>query len=356
MRMKQIKAMAAAGVMAAVLCAGTGLNVKADVPQAGTQDASIEKNLHIADGITVPTTTFTFRFAKVTPDAPEIPDKAVDYSNKDTVSEHKVTKTAESILSGVTFPHAGEFVYMLTEEIPKDNTLEGGKMTYDTSEWTLRIYVKNTASGDLEVSNITASKEGNEKKQEKIFFDNKFEKTTTLEVEKQTEGELADRTKKFDFVIRFAKAPTLDEGITSFTTSDGRTYEYGKDHEFKLSDDEKIVFDNLPAGTTYEVVENGAKDNYVPSVKVTENGAMKEIKLDKAHEAEALSSTQVHEEGKLNLAGEGKNHVTFTNTIDNADVPVTGVMMNSMPYIILMLAAGAGFIGYIIVKRHHTTL
>ncbi len=353
MKMKQIKAL----VLVAVLCVGTGINVKATEqlpPQVGTTDTNIEKNLYIAEGITVPTTSFIFNFKKVTKDAPEIPEQKVEYSKDDIVSENKATKIKESILNGVVFPHAGEFTYTLNEE-KGDVNIEGGIMTYDTSEWTLRIYVKNTKDGKLEVSNITATKAGDGNKQEKIAFDNKFEKTTSLTVEKQTNGDFADRTKKFDFTICFTKAPTVDESITSFKNSaDNKVYQYGQEYTFSLKDDEVKVFDNLLAGTTYEVIEKGAKDNYVPSVKVQENGGeVKEVKLDKFHEADSLSSKAIHNDGKLNLAGENKNYVTFTNTIDNVDVPVTGVMMNNIPYILLMVGVATGFAGYIVMKRRN---
>lgn len=352
MGMKKRKAIIA-GMMAVTLCMGAGISVRGaepSVPQIEVGNANIEKNLHIAEGIDIPNITFWFRFEGVD-DAPKIPDQEISYTKNDSnlFQSNKVTKKTEDILSGVVFPHAGEFTYKLTE-IAGSTELEGGIMTYDTTAWTLSVYVKNSENGKTEISNITVSKEG--KKQEKIAFDNKFEKTTSLTVEKQIEGAFADRTKKFEFTIQFQKSPTLDSNKKSFTTSDNREYEYGKEHTFKLGDDEKIVFDNLPAGTTYEVIEKGAKDKYVPSVKVEENGNPPvEAGLTRETEDQLLSSTAVHKGEKMNLAGEKKNYVVFTNTLDKEDVPITGVMLNEMPYILLMGAAAVGLGVYFVIKR-----
>lgn len=352
MGMKQRKAIVA-GMMAVTLCMGVGISVRGaepSVPEIGLGNADIEKNLHVAEGIDIPNTTFRFHFEGVD-DAPKILDQEISYTKDDSnlFQSNKVTKKAEDILSGVVFPHAGEFTYKLTE-IAGSTELEGGTMTYDTSVWTLRVYVKNGENGKTEISNITASKEGN--KQEKIAFDNKFEKTTSLIVEKQIEGALADRTKKFEFTIQFQKSPTLEQNKTSFITSDNKEYEYGKEYPFQLSDDEKIVFDNLPAGTTYEVIEKGAKDKYVPSVKVEENGnSAVEAGLTRETEEQSLSSTAIHKGEKLNLAGEKKNYVVFTNTLDEKDVPITGVMLNEMPYILFMGAAAVGLGVYFVIKR-----
>lgn len=354
MRMKTRKVIAA-GMMTVTLCMEVGVPVKAaelSMPLAGTGNADIEKNLHIAEGITVPDIIFTFHF-EGTGDAPEISDKKISYTQDDgdLFDNNVVRKNAENIFSDVNFPHAGEFTYTLTE-LAGNQEADGGIMTYDPTIWTIHVYVKNTENGKTEISSVTASKEG--QKQEEIVFDNKFEKTTSLTVEKQTKGPFADRTKKFDFTIRFEKSPTLDENKSSFITSENKEYEYGKEHKFRLSDDEKIVFDNLPAGTTYEVIETGAKDKYVPSVLVEENGnTAMEIGLNKETEGESLSSVAIHEGKKLNLAGEKKNYVVFTNTLDEQDVPVTGVMLNGMPYILAMSAAAVGLGGYFVIKRRY---
>lgn len=341
--------------MAVTLCMGAGVSVKAAgarVPLAGSRNADIEKNLHIAEGITVPDITFTFHFEGVG-DAPEISDKKISYTQNDgnLFDGNIVRKNVENIFSEVNFPHAGEFTYTLTE-LAGNQEADGGIMTYDPASWTIHVYVKNTEDGKTEISSVTASKEG--QKQEKIAFDNKFEKTTSLTVEKQIKGAFADRTKKFDFTIRFEKSPTLDENKNSFITSENKEYEYGKEHKFCLSDNEKIVFDNLPAGTTYEVIETGVQDKYVPSIAVEENGnTAVEVSLTKETEGQSLSSVAIHKGEKLNLAGEEKNYVVFTNTLDEQDVPVTGVMLNGLPYILVMGASAAGLGGYFVIKRRY---
>lgn len=342
MKVKGMKVMTLAGMLAAGMSMGTNVWASTPIVGNGTETdpagAEITKNLHIADGVTVPETNFTFEFTKITQDAPEIETKKVQYENTDTAVDNVVTKTTEDIFDGVKFPHAGEFAYKLKETAGSID-VESGKMTYDTSEYTIRVYVKNGEKG-LYISDITAEK--NKQKQSCIDFLNTFRKDTTLTVSKKTVGELADKTKKFSFTITFTKAATCEED--SFTSGD-KTYNYGEAYTFELADGDAVTFE-IPAGTTYEVVEAGAADGYTPKVVVVENGG--EPKTIGAQEEDSLSSAQVNG-GKKNLAGEHENKVEFTNTY--REIPITGVIMNNFPFIFMVLTAAAGFAGCIFGRR-----
>lgn len=339
MKFKKFKTAAAAGLMAAVMCMGTVVSA-ADIP---TVNAEIQKDFQIAEGITVPDITFTFTFERKESDAPEIEDKTVTYSSNDGVTSGISSKTVADIFSGVTFPHAGVYTYTVKETAGAPS-VENGTVTYDESVYTVRVYVKNTEDG-LAIDQITAAKPGaagTEKKQGAIKFVNKFEKTTSLVVEKTTVGDLADKTKPFEFKVKFER-PATYEGNTF--TSEGKEYTFGEEHTFTLADGDKKTFSNLPAGTRYVVTEVGKEDGYTPSVTVVENG--KQTVTNKtAADADSLAT---EETGKTNLAGEGTNKVTFTNTY--ADVPITGIIMNNLPFVILILAAAAGIVGYLVIRR-----
>ena len=343
MKAKGMKAVTLAGMLAAGMSMGT--NVWASVPTVGTgteaepAKVSITKNLEIADGITVPKTEFTFAFTKVTEDAPDIAVKTVSYFDTDKAADHVVTKSTENIFEGVEFPHAGEFLYKLKETAGTID-VQSGKMTYDTSEYTVHVYVKNSAEG-IYISDVTAEKNG--KKQSSIDFLNTFQKSTSLTVSKKTAGDLADKTKKFSFAITFTKAPTCSED--SFL-SNGETYKYGEEYTFELADSDDITFE-IPAGTTYEVVEKAAADGYSPKVVVVENGGTP--KMTEAQDADSLSSAAVND-GEKNLAGEGVNTVEFTNTHHAS--PVTGVNVSILPFIAMMLASAAGLAGCVFGRRH----
>lgn len=342
MKFKKFKTAAAAGLMAAVMCMGTVVSA-ADTP---TVDAEIQKDFQIAEGITVPGITFTFTFAGVEADAPAISAKTVAYSNADTdtVTSGISSKTVAEIFSGVDFPHAGVYTYTV-RETGGETSVENGTVTYDGSVYTVRVYVKNTENGGLAIDQITAAKgaEGQEVKQSEIKFVNKFEKKTNLVVKKNTVGDLADKTKAFTFNVTFTKPATYD-GSTFVSGND--TYTFGQEYTFTLADGGQKVFSNLPAGTRYVVTEVGAADDgYAPSVTVVENGEQT-VTNKTAADVDSLATAET---GKTNLAGEGTNTVTFTNTYK--DVPITGIIMNNLPFVILILAAAAGIVGYLVIRR-----
>ena len=339
MKFKKFKTAAAAGLMAAVMCMGTVVSA-ADI---STVNAEIQKDFRIAEGITVPDITFTFTFERKESDAPEIEDKTVTYSSNDGVTSGISSKTVADIFSGVTFLHAGVYTYTVKETAGAPS-VENGTVTYDESVYTVRVYVKNTEDG-LAIDQITAAKPGaagTEEKQDAIKFVNKFEKTTSLTVAKHTEGALADKTKAFTFKVTFTKPATYD-GSTFVSGND--TYTFGREYTFTLADGGQKVFSNLPAGTRYVVTEVEAADGYAPSVTVVENGTQT-VTNKTAADADSLATAET---GKTNLAGEGTNTVTFTNTYK--DVPITGIIMNNLPFVILILAAAAGLVGYLVIRR-----
>lgn len=343
MKFKKFKTAAAAGLMAAVMCMGTVVSA-AEEPTVPTANAEIQKDFQIAEGITVPDITFTFTFAGLEADAPVISPKTVAYSNADTVTSGISSKTVAEIFSGVTFPHAGVYTYTV-KETAGATSVENGTVTYDRSDYTVRVYVKNTENGGLEIDQITAAKSGaagTEEKQDAIKFVNKFEKTTSLTVAKHTEGALADKTKAFTFKVTFTKPATYD-GSTFVSGND--TYTFGREYTFTLADGGQKVFSNLPAGTRYVVTEVEAADGYAPSVTVVENGTQT-VTNKTAADADSLATAET---GKTNLAGEGTNTVTFTNTYKH--VPITGIIMNNLPFVILILAAAAGLVGYLVIRR-----
>ena len=106
---------------------------------------------------------------------------------------------------------------------------------------------------------------------------------------------------------------------------------------FKLHDREQLVFNDLPAGTRYVVSEIGAEDGYTPSIQVTENGVQGEV--IQGNEKDTVSSAS---DGSSNLVGENENKVVFTNTFN--DTPITGLILNALPFAILIGIAVLVFI------------
>ena len=190
-------------------------------------------------------------------------------------------------------------------------------------------------------------------KPDKLSFKNTYEKNggedfkenQALVVEKQTVGELADKTKNFTFRLTLRKAKTAkDETIIGKIGNKEVKFTYGEEKEFQLRDGEQLVFEKLPAGTRYNAVEVGETDGYTPKVKVIEDGKQN---ADKAGtDAGDLSSAAT---GQTNLVGEKENRVTFVNTYK--DVAVTGIITNNMPFIVLAGLLASAIIVLAVAKK-----
>lgn len=204
----------------------------------------------------------------------------------------------------------------------------------------------------LEIEKITA--QGASGKTNKILFTNTYAKNdATLTIEKNTTGTYVDKTKEFNFEITFTKSPMSDQ--TTFTGkigSESVECTAGTAKPFTLADGEQLVFSNLPVGTTYVVKELAATDGYTPSVTVVENKKNTVNNRIAAQEGDALDTLK--EGGKKNLVGEAENKVTFTNTHQGGVVP-TGILMNNLPFILLVAVAIVAFVSLAVIKRRRTS-
>lgn len=345
---KKLGAFVLAGTM--LLSMGTTVFAAGEptVPDVNSNgQVPITKEFEMADGLKTPAATFKFTATSTTEGAPTatIGDVSFTEEQPGTLKGEKyVLEGTTAISFQGTWPHAGEYVYTVKET--QENMTN---VTYDTSSYILRVYVINGTTG-LEVEKITA--QGANGKTDKILFTNTYAKNdATLTIEKNTEGDYADKTRKFDFEITFTKSPMSDQ--TTFTGTIGaQSVEYtaGQTKTFKLADGEKLVFNNLPVGTTYMVKELAATDGYTPKVTVVENKTTT-VTNKTVQETEALDTLK--ENGKNNLVGENENKVTFTNTYK--DVAVTGIVMNNLPFILLVAVAIVAFVSLAVIKRRRTS-
>lgn len=310
---------------------------------------TITKDFEMADGLATPNVTFKFTATSETPDALPAMIEDISYAagDKGTLKDEKYVISKDTAISFTgNWKHDGEYVYTVTES--QENPVEN--VTYDTSSYKLRVYVINEGNG-LKVQKITA--EGKDGKTNRILFTNTYTKNdATLTIEKNTEGDYADKTRKFDFEITFTKSPMSADQTTFTGTIGAQSVECtaGQTKTFKLADGEQLVFNNLPVGTTYMVKELAATDGYTPKVTVIENQTTT-VTNKTVQETEALDTLK--ENGKNNLVGENENKVTFTNTYK--DVAVTGIVMNNLPFILLVAVAIVAFVSLAVVKRRRTS-
>lgn len=389
-------------IVTGVVAAGTILsllqvpNVLAENEVASSQNeknvvVKVNKELDIAEGITTPTATFTFKFAPksgqnsanvpyetVTPTNGTIPNRTVTYGASDTLAQGKtaITKATDDIFAGVTYENAGEYVYTVSEEQTGWTALANNidTLTFDTKTYEMHVFVKNKSQGTgTYISNVyfvdttagsttaaTAKKAGNAepgteggtKVYKYDLFKNKYTKKAgktgdspstinpnadALTITKKVAGGLASKTKNFTFKLTF-KAASTDETGTYTGTKGSEQIQFTKDveKEFTLHDGESLVFADLPAGTKYTLKEEGTS-GYTPSSAYKENGTLKNGSTGTQSQAYTVADV---------LIGEKENNNIVTNTLP--EVTPTGLLIDNLPFIIMI---GLGLFGFILVAK-----
>ena len=358
-----------------VVAAGTILsllqvpNVLAENEVASSQNeknvvVKVNKELDIAEGITTPTATFTFKFAPksgqnsanvpyetVTPTNGTIPNRTVTYGAGDTLPQGKtaITKATDDIFAGVTYANAGEYVYTVSEEQTGWTALANNidTLTFDTKTYEMHVFVKNKSQGTgTYISNVyfvdttagsttaaTAKKAGNTEPTPSTINPN----ADALTITKKVAGGLASKTKNFTFKLTF-KAASTDETGTYTGTKGTEQIQFTKDveKEFTLHDGESLVFSDLPAGTKYTLKEEGTS-GYTPSSAYKENGTLKNGATGTQSQAYTVADV---------LIGEKENNNIVTNTLP--EVTPTGLLIDNLPFIIMI---GLGLFGFILVAK-----
>ena len=353
---------------------------------------SINKVLNIAEGITTPEATFTFTFTPKTGTssngAPyetisdsngKIAAKNVVYSKSGLLQPNQtsIKKDTGNIFESVTYTHAGEYVYTVAEtqnvgwaQILK-NSVAIDSMTYDNRSYEMHVIVKNKQSSGVYISSVyfklvSTSSTAKVKPSEKgelykyDLFVNTYRKNAgkitnpneptpnkpkpenfnpgakSLVIKKLVEGDSADKTKDFTFKLTFTKASTDDQGtFVGQVGSTSYTFENGKEKTITLHHDQSLVFDNLPAGTRYKLVESGSQ-GYKATASYNENGV---IRNQTGTASADFTQTSI-------LVGEKTNDNTITNSLPN--VTPTGLLIDNLPFILMI---GLGLAGFVVLSK-----
>ena len=284
----------------------------------------------------------------------------------------------------VKFPaykEAGEYEYTVTESQTADPAVTNGnheKLIMSGAEYTMDVYVtENEKTSALEISNIIvkrtkddAGQNANGVKVTDIGDDdnNGFNFTNTyvqeagtgtnptnpdpdyttygsLDVSKIIKTDAADKAdtnKEFAFTANFT-FPTGTDGTTfgaKATIGDSTTTITGASYTFKLKHNQNVKFTGLPVGTKISVTES-ATPNYKGSAEVVINNGTKEAVAEtKYNEALTVSDKTL---------GQNKNTVDVTNTYNY--VPATGIIMNTLPYVLMIALCGAALMAFVAFKR-----
>lgn len=281
----------------------------------------------------------------------------------------------------ITFPtytEAGKYEYTVTETQTVDPAVVNDaheKMIMSQAEYTMDVYVTDGATG-TEISNIIVNKAKddagqtatgkvdigntdtndfnftntyvqeagtgeNPKKPDPTYPDNGSLKVSKAVI--NANGTTVTSTEQFTFTAAFAFPKGTDANtLGGIKDADGKpvTLEDGT-YTFKLKANENMKFTGVPVGTTITVKESAAK-NYKGSAEITING-------NKLTPVAATSyNTELTAVNSQKL-GQKQNTVDVTNTYN--DVPVTGIIMNTLPYVLMIALCGVALIAFVGFKR-----
>lgn len=382
--MKSIKKKIIASALAMTLLGG------AFMPKAKAADATekqIWKDLKITKilnkvekGVTTPDAEFEFSFTPKTVDAPAIENVKIGYTAADNTDADdtkdgiQVEKTVGVDLSNIQWPKSGIYEYDLEEVIPnpgikdmdygyllnyRNRYLKPGQKDYTPYKITFKVV---EIGGKLEVTGITVYNRAG-KYSGKIDYDDKkglkfknyYDKkdgntpgggTDITDDDKKgfafkkivDSKNQADLDKSFDFDLKVEKAVGSNSKDTELkyvvVNKDGKvgaekTAAYGTDFTVSLKDKERVVFTDVILGSKVSVTEKDSKG-------LTPSNKSNFIEKDDASSSDKTVVGYIGDQ-------EGGNYAEFTNK----NIPITGILIDNLPYIALVVVAGFGIFFFV---------
>lgn len=315
--------------------------------------------------------TFSFTATQVTGNTADVTIPNISFSGTETGT----TTQRAQVSFPTNWPDAGKYEYTVKETAAAPAITDGEhqKMIMSQAEYTMDVYVINGDNG-LEISNIIGNKTKDDKgtaatgkvdisNTDKNGFnftntyvqeagtgidptnpDPTYDKDGSLNVTKaiKANGGTVDADKDFDFTATF----TFPKGTDATTLggvkdADGHVISINENGTctFKLKANKNMKFTGVPVGTQINVTES-ATPNYKGSAVSVFNG-QSQPKVEAAKYNMALTVT--------NTLGQKQNKVDVTNTYDY--VPTTGIIMNTLPYVLMIALCGAALMAFVAFKR-----
>ena len=292
------------------------------------------------------------------------------------------TKLSEKI-TFETFPQAGKYEYTVKESTTTDPVItnsEHEKLIMSQAEYTMDVYVVENTEKNLVIDKILVNKTkndnggtatgkvdiGNDLTKNGFNFvntyvqeagtgtdpsnpgtgpDDDYTKYGSLNVSKKIDAQegTVDSEAAFTFTAKFEfpKGTNVDT-LGAKAGNEALTLDRNKEHTFTLKDGQNMKYTGLPVGTKITVTEKGVA-NYKGSASVVLNGGdAQTVTVAKYHDnLEAVKGDK--------LLGQKKNTVDVTNTYNY--VPTTGIIMNTLPYVLMVALCAAALFGFVAFKR-----
>lgn len=364
---KKMLAIVAAGAMTMGLAMPTSVFAAGKDTTAKVTEAYISKTFNTEVGkderFSFTATPAEGNIAKVT-----IPDISFTASETGTTTKRAAVKFPE-------WTDAGKYEYTVTETVatPAIIDVEHQKMIMSQAEYTMDVYVSNGDNG-LEISNIIVNKKKDDNGTAatgKVDISNTnkngFNFTNTYVQEAgtgtdpanpdptyNTDGSLnvtkainanggtVDTDREFDFTATFTFPKGTDANtLGGVKGADGNKISIGEDgtYKFTLTANGNMKFTGVPVGTQISVVES-ATSNYRGSAESVFNG-VSQGKIEAGKYNQAITVT--------NTLGQKQNKVDVTNTYNY--VPTTGIIMNNLPYVLMIALCGAALMAFVAFKH-----
>lgn len=237
-------------------------------------------------------------------------------------------------------------LYKYNESVPEFNgksTEELKKENYTFDGWYVEDSTGNApdfARGHVEFEfTPTNDKELSETDRVVKFYAQYVRNTQQLTVSKTVTGMLGDTNKTFTFQLKDAKgnAVAIDSTDDTAISTTGNATWTGTDGKFTLKHGDTITFNKLPVGTyyVYELDEEGALKHY----QTTWTGA----------DTEQTTPIEGSNERKATVTiGTDAKTLAFTNHCTL--FPDTGVLLDTLPYIVI-LAVVAGGVALLMLRK-----
>lgn len=241
----------------------------------------------------------------------------VEFAEGDAGKAGSMTKDVTITLPEYT--SVGVYTYTIT---PNSGTTGGVTYWAEPIKLVVTVIEQN---GKIRVAAVHTEGEGEEKTDDITYTYS----AGSLSVTKNVAGNLGDRAKEFNVWVTFT-AP--EAGVVNSTISyivDGETKtiapaeweENTASVQIALHHEETVTFTNIPYGVTYHVAED-------------------------SYEAEDYNTSYNKQDGTIGAASDA---VTITNT--KGTTVDTGVVLDSLPYVLLIAVAVVGVVAFTAKKR-----
>lgn len=301
---------------------------------------------------------------------------SISFADSETGTTKKVS---DNPIQFGTFNEAGKYEYTVTEtgSEPTITNSAHEKLIMSKAEYKMDVYVVENPVGTFKVDQIVVNKTKNDKgdtdsetgkvdisgdKTKNTFNfvntyvqeagtgtdptnpDPNYTENGALKVSKtiDAQDETPSATDLFSFTATFAFPEGTDETTLGGVKGNGADVSLTEGaYTFTLKHGDKMKFTGLPVGTTITVTEAGAA-NYKGSAEVF----LDNVKQDTVAATKYNELLKAVDKKKL---GQNKNTVDVTNTYNH--VPTTGIIMNTLPYVLMIALCGAALFGFVAFKR-----